>query len=106
MQNLLHCLYISSSLMLIFQEVYSASDLDDGIKLPSKEEIFGRVHEITAQYQDENEKIMQQIKDHQVSPNTISTLHIYLIFAALGENWLKASESTCSTKTKTRHEKS
>ena len=54
--------------MLIFQEVYSASDLDDGIKLPSKEEIFGRVHEITAQYQDENEKIMQQIKDHQVSP--------------------------------------
>ena len=78
MQNLLHCLYISSSLMLIFQEVYSANDLDDGIKLPSKEEIFGRVHEITAQYQDENEKIMQQIKDHQVSPNTntISNLHI------------------------------
>ena len=72
------CLDSSSSLMLIFQEVYSASDLDDGIKLPSKEEIFGRVHEITAQYQDENEKIMQQIKDHQVSPNTntISNLHI------------------------------
>ena len=60
--------------MLISQEVYSATDLDDGIKLPSKEEIFGRVHEITAQYQDENEKIMQQIKDHQVSSNTISNL--------------------------------
>ena len=36
------------------------------MKLPTKEEIFGKINEITAQYQDENEKIIRQMNDHKV----------------------------------------
>ena len=36
------------------------------IKVPTKEEIFGKINEITAQYQDENEKMIKQMSDHKV----------------------------------------
>ena len=49
-------------------QIYIPDD-DQGlncIKVPTKEEIFGKINEITAQYQDENEKMIKQITDHKV----------------------------------------
>ena len=41
-------------------------DLEEGIIIPSKEDIFGRVNEITSHYQDINEKMIDQMKNKQV----------------------------------------
>ena len=41
-------------------------DESQGVSAPSKDEIFGKVNEITSHYQDINEKIIQQMKSHQV----------------------------------------
>ena len=38
----------------------------NSMKMPTKEEIFGKINEITAQYQDDNEKIIRQMNDHKV----------------------------------------
>lgn len=41
-------------------------DLEEGVLIPSKEEIFGKVNEITTHYQDINEKMINQMKNKQV----------------------------------------
>jgi len=40
-------------------------DESQGVSAPSKDEIFGKVNEITSHYQDINEKIIQQMKSRQ-----------------------------------------
>ena len=45
---------------------FSLTDLNDGIQIPSREEIFGKVSELTAQYEEENEKFMKQMNDNKV----------------------------------------
>ena len=66
-------LFISFELLLTdsiscFKE-FSLSDLEDGVKIPSKEDVFGKVSELTARYEEENEKIIQQINNHKVGKN-------------------------------------
>ena len=54
-------------------------DESQGVSAPSKDEIFGKVNEITSHYQDINEKIIQQMKSHQVFDQKILRKHYDLI---------------------------
>jgi hypothetical protein len=47
-------------------EEFSLTDLNDGIQIPSREEIFGKVSELTPQYEEENEKFMKQLNDNKL----------------------------------------
>ena len=58
----------------------------NSMKLPTKEEIFGKINEITAQYQDENEKIIRQMNDHKVGWATDSANLIYLNISTFRRN--------------------
>ena len=47
-------------------EDFSLTDLNDGVKIPSREEIFGKVSELTAQYEEENDKFLRQMNENKV----------------------------------------
>ena len=67
--------------------------------MPTKEDIFGQVTALTRQFQEDNEKILNQMEDNKVRADTlIAVLAKY--FNIAGQTGIQAPGSDCSQETK------